>query len=63
MNPMKNIKIEKLTFNFGSGKDQSKLDKGMILIKHVTGMDPVKTITQKRIPSWGLRPGLPVGCK
>jgi large subunit ribosomal protein L5 len=62
-NVMKNIKVEKLTFNFGSGKDQKKLEKGMILIKHITGKNPIKTITQKRIPSWGLRPGLPVGCK
>ena len=24
---------------------------------------PVKTFTNKRIPEWGLRPGLPIGCK
>ncbi len=24
---------------------------------------PVKTITTKRIPTWGVRPGLPIGCK
>lgn len=60
---MRNIRIDKLTFNFGSGKDQAKLDKGMMLIKHITGQDPVKTITSKRIPAWGLRPGLSVGCK
>jgi len=63
MNAMKQIRIEKLTFNFGSGKEQAKLEKGMRLIKHITGIEPVKTHTQKRIPSWGLRPGLPVGCK
>jgi len=62
-NVMKNISIEKVTFNFGSGKEQAKLEKGIKLIKHVTGMTPVKTVTNKRIPSWGLRPGLPVGCK
>lgn len=61
-NAMRRIVVEKLTYNFGSGKEQSKLDKGMILIKHVTGIEPVKTITNKRIPGWGLRPGLPVGC-
>jgi large subunit ribosomal protein L5 len=62
-NPMRNITVEKLTFNFGSGKDAAKLEKGIKLIRHITGKDPVKTITNKRIPSWGLRPGLPVGCK
>ena len=25
--------------------------------------EPVKTITVKRIPTWGVRPGLPIGCK
>lgn len=63
MNPMKQIKVEKLTLNFGSGKEQAKLERGMILLKHITGKEPVKTITKKRIPAWGLRPGLPVGCK
>ncbi|RJQ17561.1 50S ribosomal protein L5 [Candidatus Woesearchaeota archaeon] len=63
MNPMKAIRIEKMTLNVGAGKDQAKLNKGVILIKHLTGIEPVKTATQKRIPSWGLRPGLPIGCK
>jgi len=49
--------------NIGAGKDQTKLDKGVILIKAITGIEPVKTITSKRIPGWGLRPGLPIGCK
>src|SRR3989338_1238596 len=54
MNPMKNIRIEKLTLNIGAGKEQAKLEKGVLLLK---------TITNKRIPSWGVRPGLPIGCK
>jgi|SRR3989344_4426539 len=63
MNPMKNIRIEKLTLNIGAGKEQAKLEKGVLLLKTITGIDPVKTITNKRIPSWGVRPGLPIGCK
>ena len=63
MNKMQEIRIEKLTLNIGAGKDQGKLDKGLKLIKHISGRDGVKTITQKRIPGWGLRPGLPIGCK
>ena len=60
---MRNIRVEKLTLNFGAGKDQNLLVKGAMLLKHVTGIEPVKTVTQKRIPAWGLRPGLPIGCK
>jgi large subunit ribosomal protein L5 len=60
---MKTIKIEKVTLNVGAGKDQNKLDKAILLLKMITGIEPVKTVTKKRIPSWGLRPGLPIGCK
>lgn len=63
MNPMKEIKIEKVTLNIGTGKDQTKLEKGIKLIKSITGITPIKTVTKKRIPAWGLRPGLPIGCK
>lgn len=60
---MKNIKIEKVTLNVGAGKDQKVLDKGVALLEGITGIKPVKTRTLKRIQSWGLRPGLPIGCK
>ena len=63
MNIMRNIKIEKITLNVGAGKDQVKLDKGIRLLKTITGIPPVKTKTNKRIPGWQLRPGLPIGCK
>ena len=63
MNVMKNIRIEKITLNVGAGNDQAVLEKGLKLIKHITGVNPVKTFTNKRIPTWGLRPGLPIGCK
>jgi large subunit ribosomal protein L5 len=62
-NQMKQIRIEKLTLNIGAGKEQPVLERGVVLLKQITGIDPVKTITQKRIPGWGLRPGLPIGCK
>jgi len=63
MNPMKEIRIEKVTLNFGAGADQKKLAKGVKLIEMVTGKVPVKTKSKKRIPTWGLRLGLPIGAK
>lgn len=63
MNKMREIRIEKVTLNVGAGKDQKVLDKGVKLLKNITGTEPVKTITNKRIQGWGLRPGLPIGCK
>ena len=63
MASMRDVRIEKITLNIGCGKDQSRLDKGVELLKNITGVAPVKTFTQKRIQEWGLRPGLPIGCK
>jgi len=63
MNPMRAIRIEKITLNIGAGKEQTKLEKGIKLLKNITGINPIKTTTSKRIPGWGLRPGLPIGCK
>ena len=63
MNIMRNIRIEKLTLNIGCGKDQTRLDKAVRLLNSITGISPVKTFAKKRIPEWGLRPGLPIGCK
>jgi large subunit ribosomal protein L5 len=63
MNPMREISIEKVTLNIGAGKDQAKLEKGIKLISSIAGKSPVKTFAKKRIQEWGLRPGLPIGCK
>lgn len=60
---MKDIRIEKVTLNVGAGKDQAVLEKGFRLLKNISGMEPMKTVTTKRIPTWGIRPGLPIGCK
>jgi large subunit ribosomal protein L5 len=62
-NVMRNIKVTKVTLNIGTGKDQVLLEKAQKLLKQITGIAPVRTITQKRIAAWGLRPGLPIGCK
>ncbi len=63
VHPMRSIYVAKLTLNIGAGKEPHVLEKGMKLIEQLTGIAPVKTITHKRIPGWGLRPGLPIGCK
>jgi large subunit ribosomal protein L5 len=63
MNPMRNIEVEKVIINIGTGANQDKLKKAIKLVQTLTGKTPIKTISKKRIPAWGLRPGLPVGCK
>ncbi len=60
---MRKIRLAKVTLNIGAGRDAQKLEKGMILLERITQRKPVQTITQKRIPNWELRPGVPVGVK
>ena len=40
---MRNIRIEKVTLNIGAGKEQAKLEKGMKLLKNITGV-PAESI-------------------
>jgi len=63
MNTMKKIKVAKVTLNIGAGKSEEVLKKGISLLQKLSPLNPVKTITKKRIPGWGLRPGLTIGCK
>ncbi|MBT3298591.1 50S ribosomal protein L5 [archaeon] len=63
MNLMKEIKISKITLNIGAGKNEVMLNKGLKLLSKLTPVKPVKTTSNKRIPAWGLRPGLQIGAK
>lgn len=60
-NVMRKVKLEKVVLNVGGVGD--KLEKGFILIKILSGKKPVKVKAIKRIPTWGVRPGLEVGTK
>ncbi len=57
------IKVAKVTLNVGAGKNEDLLKKGLKLLEKLSPHPPVKTFTKKRIPGWGLRPGLAIGCK
>lgn len=58
---MRTPKIERVVLNVGGVAE--KLDKGFILLQKVSGKQPVKVAATKRIPTWGVRPGLLVGTK
>jgi large subunit ribosomal protein L5 len=62
-NQMRKIKVAKVTLNVGVGKSDEMMKKGLALLKKLSPLTPVKTMTKKRIPGWGLRPGLAIGCK
>ena len=58
-NVMRNIRIDKVVLNVGGTADT--LDKGFRLLKFLTKKKPAKIKSKKRIPTWGVRPGLEVG--
>ncbi len=58
-NPMREIKIEKIVLNIGATGEN--LEKGVKLLKLLTGKKPAKRKSKKRIPSLDVRPGLEVG--
>lgn len=63
MNKMKDIRIEKVTLNIGVGGPGDKMDKALKLLGRIADAKAVSTITNKRIPTWGVRPKLEVGAK
>ncbi len=62
-NPMRQPYIDKVTFNIGIGAEHDLLERAIQLLEQLTGQQPVKTSTIKRIPTWGIRPGQVVGTK
>ncbi len=60
-NIMRTVKIERLVLNVGGVAE--KLQKGEILLAKLSGEKPIKVKAIKRIPTWGVRPGLEVGVK
>ncbi len=63
MNKMKEIRIEKITLNMGIGEAGDKLKKASKLLSTTSGKKPILTKSYKRIPTWGVRPGLEIGTK
>ena len=63
MNQMKKLRIEKITLNMGVGEAGESLEKAVKILKTITNRTPVQTKTMKRIPAWGVRPNLTIGCK
>jgi large subunit ribosomal protein L5 len=60
-NKMRTIKMEKIILSAGAVGDE--LEKAYKLLGRISGKKVIKTISTKRIPTWGVRPKLEVGCK
>lgn len=62
MNPMRGIRIEKITLNAGAGEPGPKLDKSKAMLEKVTGGRVVITRTHKRTTFGGAKKR-PIGAK
>ncbi|MEI7961593.1 MAG: 50S ribosomal protein L5 [archaeon] len=58
---MKEVLMNKVVVNMGTGADPDEMKKATQIIQLVTGMKPSQRQTQARIPDWGIRPGVAVG--
>ena len=59
-NKIHEVKMEKLVLSFGGVKDE--LEKGYKLLQKISKEKPSRRITAKRIPGFGVRPKMEVGC-
>ena len=57
------ISIEKVTLNLGVGAAGENLEKAKKLLEMVSKQKPIETKGKKRIPTWNVRPGVPIGTK
>lgn len=62
-NIMRSIRVGKLTLNIGVGAPGEKLDKAVKLLSRITNAKPMITRSKGRIPTWQIRPGLPIAAK
>ncbi len=61
-NPMREIRIEKVTLNIGCGDNREKVEKSVMLLEKLTGKKAVITKTHKRT-TFGMAKNRPIGAK
>jgi large subunit ribosomal protein L5 len=62
-NKLRKPRITKVVVNIGTGSSGENLKKAMQLLEKLTNQKPIQTKSKHKIPDWGLRKGLPIGCK
>lgn len=62
-NPMRQLKISKVTVNIGVGEGGERLAKAETLLENLTEQKPIKTHAKVTNPSFEIRTGLPIACK
>ncbi|MCD6414827.1 MAG: 50S ribosomal protein L5 [Candidatus Diapherotrites archaeon] len=57
------IKVSKVTVNIGVGSSGEELEKAEKLLQILCNQKPVRTLSAKRVPEWGIRKAQPIGVK
>lgn len=60
---MRTIHIEKVVVNIGVGEGGEKLIKAEKILKLLTNQKPIRTISRTTNRDFGIRKGMPIGCK
>ena len=63
MNAMRDIRIDKVVVNIGVGEAGERLVKAQKVLEMVTGHKSVQTSSRTINRDWGIRKGMPLGCK
>jgi large subunit ribosomal protein L5 len=60
---MREVQIEKVTVNIGTGQPGEKLDNAKALVERLAGKKAIETNAKRREPAFRLRKGLAIGTK
>jgi large subunit ribosomal protein L5 len=60
---MREPRIEKAVINIGVGEGGDKLLKAERVLQILTGRKPIRTLARVTNKEWGLKPGMPIGCR
>lgn len=63
MNPMREVRVDKVTLNIGAGEAGQKLENAKVLLDRITGRKPVTTNARVRNPTFRIKRGDPIGAK
>ena len=62
-NPMRQLRIAKITVNIGVGKAGEQLQKAITVLESLTNQKAVKTISKRTVRDWGIHKREPIACK
>lgn len=62
-NVMQKVFLDKVTVNICVGNDKAGMDKAEKLLRKLTDRTPVRNTAKRRLATWQIRPGLPIGFK